>query len=559
MTAVFDKVVSASFRDARGETGVGSLEFPYDARYGLGSSFRYAVTEHERVVRHVLIREGESPLVLFAWVIEEVSLPAVVTPDATVRISGRGILCWLERATIDPPRGWRRRSLRERQFGFGANDVFQSGFGDGWGNSVAVAPASSGPPEFPGTFSPIWVAGQGTSPPPGQQGFFLKGWVESIGRRIRIDASGDDAVEVWIDGDKVIDLDGRDKADPGASMKATWRGIAAPGDHWIMVRGRQIDQDDMSDLGLAPGFQGPAWVAVRVAAVTTDDIDDIGTEIRRTDTTWQSTVIEPGWTVGFTIRLLIAEAQVRGVNIPYFITSFSDALDSNGDAFPNVISRSWPVNTDMLRFATDLTEFGVDIWMEPNRHLRVAMNRGVDRTGEGGVRLYPTHNLDHYRVVIKQKVRNRALVNTGDGWIEVLDSASIATHGRRETGLDLASVDSLIQANSQAQQVLTPLAWPQRQTDGNQTNLIPFTGAIPYQDFQLGDIVELPDGEGGFTAATVMALAWSLGEPDRWALEADLAQKGARRPARTETQRILTIAQSGGAASAGGTIQSATK
>lgn len=540
LLAVVPDVLDAAFRDARNEPGSGSLTVPYTEQY------------RDFFARDLVVRHVEDGVARFAWVIEEDTV-RLVDDRPTITASGRGLLCWLERAMIYPARGLKRRSSRERYFGFGASDVFSGNLlGSTWVDPQ-LDPNTNKPSGWPDPFVyRIWPSNIAAAPA-GQEAWFYKGFTTTTGQRVRVDATGDDVVKVWMDDELIIDQDGTDKYDPGVTMMTTVRKILAPGDHWISVYGRQLSAEDVADLGISG--PGNAWVAVRVAAITNDTED--GTPLTWTYTNWHATHEEPGWTAGFCIRQMFGEANTRNASYGNFTSDFGLDADSNGVPWPHNISRTWPVGTDLMKLVLDIAEMGIDFWFTPDTVLHAAFSRGEDKSNS--VRLFPAANLAQYGVTRRHKVQTVAAVNTGEGWAEVSDP-SAATHGRRETRIDMTSIGSLAQGSEAAAAALAPLAAPARETDGDRTSVISWTGARPYKDFGIADIVSVPDGAGGMTTATVMSISHRRGDNgDEWSLELDLAQAGARTVSKLPDQRMLTIAASGGAASAGGRIQSATK
>lgn len=547
LLAIIPDALDISFRDARNETGTGSFTVPYDSSYGTPP-----IPARDLFARDLVVRFVEDGVPRFACVIEEDTVH-MVDDQPRITVSGRGLLCWLERAMIYPLRGLRRKSRTDRVFGFGAGDVFAGALGSTW-----VAPqeeaSTSIPANWPNTsIYRIWPSTIGSAPP-GQRAWFYTSFTTTVGQQIRIDATGDDVVKVWMDDELLIDQDGTERPNPGVNMMTTVRKNLPAGVHWVMIYGQQLSVEDAADLGITG--PGGAWVALRIATITGDD--DNGTQLLRTGASgWLSTHEEPGWTPGFCVRRMVTEANTRGTNFGTWTTGFTNDEDSNGVPWLHNISKTWPVGTDYLKFVLDLAETGIDFWFTPLRVLTAAQSRGTDKSGS--VYLFPSGNVTQYGVTRRHKFRTVAAVNTGEGWTEVIDPAESA-RGRMETRIDLTNVDSISQGIVIAGESLGALAAPVRETDGDNTSIIPWSGANPYQDFGLADIVSVPDGAGGTTTATVMAISYRGGDNgDQWSLELDLAQAGARSLTKLPDQRLLAIAQSGGAASAGGRIQSASK
>lgn len=539
---VVHDAVGPAFRDARGVTGNGELTVPLTDRYK-------GYFARDLVVKHVL--DGQE---VFAWVIEQDTEQPLADPP-TITAAGRGILCWAEWGVIHPFRGLKRKSHKVRFFGFGSGQYYGE-------NSLGVSyvtPFERERTELGGivegwptpTQWQIWTSPPGEIRPAGEQAWFRHGFSTDTPQTIRVDACADDEMDVWLDDELIISMDGTNTTNPGGKVMRTVRMGIPAGTHRVSVRGRQRTAEDTERLG--GSSEGQAWVALRIASITDDD--DTGTMIDLTSSFWDASTTEPGWTVGLSMNLAINEATDRGVDRVYWTDrTYDNDFDSNGEEWPHTVNRSWPVGTDLLKFFEDLTEYGADIWATPDKALHAAINRGVDRSDT--VKLWPAKHLESFGITRKHKVRTHATVNTDAGWTQVTDAAGLAEHGRAEVLLDLSSEDSIAMAKATATRLLAPMAAPSIETDGNRTKLIPWTGATPYKDFQLGDIVSIPTG-----TARVMGISYKLGDDgsDEWYLELDIAQHGARTPAKSLSQRLLTLAASGGAASAGGRIQSASK
>lgn len=538
---IVDDPVAASFRDARGEAGSGSLTVPLTEEYK-------DYFTRDLVVKHV--QDGEA---VFAWVIEEDTVNPLADPP-TVTATGRGILCWLEWATVYPARGLRRKSKDERVFGFGSGDMFEDALGVTWwsvSENERTAQLPSGWPT-PSMWQ-IWRYPIGPDRPAGEEVWFKRGITTTVGQTVRIDATADGAVDLWVDDEKVLSVDGTDQANPGARVMQTVRIPLPAGDHWFMAKGRNHSAPDVIAAGMEDA--GPAWIAIRIAKVTSDDVNDAGEPLLLTGSFgWQATTDEPGWTVGLSLNLMLSEAYDRNVDRQFWTDfSYDNDVDSNGVAWPHNVNRSWPVGTDLLEFVLDLREFEADVWATPDKVLHAAQSRGVDRSNQ--VHLFPAANLASYGVKRTHRVRTTAAVNTAVGWAEVQDADALEDRGRAETRIDLDSIDSIPQAIRFARNALKVLSRPATETDGDKTEVIPWEGATPYKDFGLADIVGIPDG-----TAVAMGITWQLSDTgDQWFLELDIAQTGARIMSQRQLQKMLNIARTGGAASSGGRIRSATK
>lgn len=565
-------VIGPSFRDPVNEAGHGSLTVPNTAEYRELFA-QNLVVKHVRIARFaepVPVLTPDNPVYTgretdqFAWVIEKDTVP--LTSDGTITISGRGILCWLEGGVVFPSLNvLRRRSQDVRYFGFGSSQMFAGPTGDSLGVEWLV-PYERERTELGGivegwptaTQWQIWTSPPGQVRPPGEEAWFRRGFTTDAGQSIRIDVCADDELDMWMDDELIVSMDGTNTTNPGGKIMQTIRRGLPAGTHWITVRGRNRTEEDTAALG--GSSEGQAWVAVRVAKITNDE--DAGDLITMTNAaTWAATTQEPGWTVGLCMLQMINEAIDRGVDRIYWTDhTYTASHDSNGVEWPHVVNRTWRVGTtDYLQLFMELTEFGADIWATPDKRLHAAAHRGVDRSET--VHLRPAANLASYAVERVHKVRTYSIVSYEMGFTQVTNEEALAEHGRLETRIDAEAIDTYTQARTFALDQLQSLAQPQVDTAGNDTKVLAWTGATPYEHFWPGDTVGVPGPDGAMLPARVMAITnrGDRGGEDEFFLELDLAQTGARSVRQGPMQAIRTIARSGGAASASGQIKSATR
>lgn len=92
------------------------------------------------------------------------------------------------------------------------------------------------------------------------------------------------------------------------------------------------------------------------------------------------------------------------------------------------------------------------------------------------------------------RVTNALLVRWSQGWLEVEDATSIATHGRHEEFLSAGNADSEAEAERLALSLLARMAW----ADERLTIAIEPSGVsdVPYDHFETGDNVTAPDAAG---------------------------------------------------------------
>jgi hypothetical protein len=190
--------------------------------------------------------------------------------------------------------------------------------------------------------------------------------------------------------------------------------------------------------------------------------------------------------------------------------SYTDTLDSDGNAWTDIQELTIPVSTDLLTVVQQLTALGMDVEMAHDYTLNAWVRRGADLSDR--LTLRPARDIEQNVPTVRHgNLFNSGLMRHGTGWKLVEDAASIAAHGRRATGISVGSTDSETQAVQTATQFFSENATAQ-------TNL-PFTissetrGPKPYRDFGLGDVLSVPGIDGAFIPARCMSIAISQSQP----------------------------------------------
>lgn len=229
----------------------------------------------------------------------------------------------------------------------------------------------------------------------------------------------------------------------------------------------------------------------------------------RTNTSWQASSVEPYWRPAMILRKLIEEAATRGVyRLGQISFGFNDTAPTSG---------SWSTQVDLMMqvgaslgvvFA-DVVDLGHDLWLNPSSlELQAWESRGTDRSDSV---IFDTGlNLINYTTQVERPLKTVALVRTKDGWLRVANNALRSTNGWRETYLEYGNTRSDELAKRQAQRHLARTGKTQVAASGVELAVV--AGAVPYVDFNVADIVSVPDSAGNGTLDRARVLSISLSE-----------------------------------------------
>lgn len=108
------------------------------------------------------------------------------------------------------------------------------------------------------------------------------------------------------------------------------------------------------------------------------------------------------------------------------------------------------------------------------------------------------------------RVTNVLLVRWSQGWLEVVDAASVTAHGRHGAFLSAGQANTVEEATRLARAILA--------RDANERDDMDITveptgvGDVPYDDYVVGDTVTAPDHTGAGLARRVVRLGVSHDE-----------------------------------------------
>lgn len=313
--------------------------------------------------------DGQPRLLMYVEQLHTVAIAPSGTkvPEVTT-ISGRGSLAAWEGARVFPPNGVAGRPHTEtRRFDWGARELTITG----WAAAVLLTQAGQGsegtpPPDFP----EAWLG-------------YPLGWSDPTGYWVWSQAAG--AGPAMPAGDAYF---ARDVNVATAGYRSIY--IAADNRHDLRIDGVVISE--FSEVGSKEGYQNTLRADVYLSAglhrvavkASNDDAatlagllyaqwtqdsnrDDDALELRA-DTTWGAVgypAAAPGFTAGHVIRLLLEEAQADGALTGWSL-SFTDTLDSDGNAWPADRSFSFRVGMDLLSVLRQMAATDIDFIADPS-------------------------------------------------------------------------------------------------------------------------------------------------------------------------------------------------
>lgn len=440
--------------------------------------------------------------IVFTWIVEKIDRKSVEIGEESAEAiiySGRGLAAYVERTAVYPYR-LDHREPDTRLFNFAswyypapAPLAIEKGTGGASGQPWELAPRGW-PANVPSPAKWIWGTA-GTNVAPGDNYFGPRLFNAPYRGRYAVFASFDNSGEVWLDEKRVI-AQNNDPSYPAWMATARIDVDLDAGDHIVDIKGTN------AAVGL-----NPAAVILAVFSLT-DGGTKLGTQLLRTDNLWPVNAypsVTPGLAVGLVAQLIVNEARNRG-DIPLLAPgTIGETLDADGVAWP-LTELAVRIGTDGLAFLRQLAEtycdfrfFGND---GPLPKLRLYTEAGTDRSGS--ISLAEAVNLDGLdHQGSAEKLTNALLVRADSGWLEFLDSASIAEHGRHESFLSLGTGTSEAQARTIAEALFVELRDPKVTTT---VGINPATGPTPFVAFVVGDWVTAPSETGEPVRVRVKAI-----------------------------------------------------
>lgn len=566
-----ERVISSEFVDEYNSTGVGSLTVPL-------TSADAALLTKDAVVR-VLYQNT----VRFAWFVEvRERVLATGGNGYTLRVSGRGLLGWLDDALIFPQGGLVDFNSPDRPFNYAAgpgawrsSGNYQAALGVQWRNDTtarAGLPVRWKDPQAQW----IWRTNPSTAVQRGTTNWFYRDFTLATSTRVKFYASCDNQMEVWLDGTLIMSSSDFDQEAASFTQMARFTARLGAGTHTLAVRAKNDrawtrydaevtasdDKVSISDHGLANGTQvtvtdkaNAAGLSVgnnyyirqktdndfklattnsdsTIVDVTTNgrvdlrlvadntagflltglEVDSDGKEstvVVRSNTDWQVSSTEPYWRPALVLRKLIAEAATRGVYRMSRISFGFDISAPTSGSWSTEVDLTMKVGATLGTVLNDVVDLGHDLWIDPvTVELEAWETRGTDRSAT--VLLDTGVNLINYITQVQSPIKTVALVRTRDGWLRTAKDTLRTANGWRETFLEYGSTRSDEVARTQAQRHLARTGKTQVVASGVDVAIT--AGATPYVDFNVGDLVSVPEASGNGTLSKARVLSISLSE-----------------------------------------------
>jgi hypothetical protein len=235
------------------------------------------------------------------------------------------------------------------------------------------------------------------------------------------------------------------------------------------------------------------------------DGKETDTVVVRTNTSWQVSSTEPYWRPAMILKTLAEEAAARGVyRLNRLTYGYSITAPTSG-IWLTVADLTLKVGATLLTVLDDMVDLGHDFWLNPSTMRLDAWEvRGSDLSGT--VFLDTGQNLAKFSTTVERPLKTVALVRTKSGWLRTADNTLRDANGWRETFLEFGNTASEDVAKINANRVLARTGKTQVVAQG--VEVIVTTGAVPYVDFTVGDVVAIPDpsGEGVPGKARVLSI-----------------------------------------------------
>ena len=423
----------------------------------------------------------------------------------------------------------------------------------------------------------IWRTNPETVVQRGTVNWFYRDFTLTESKRIKFYASCDNAMEVYLDGTLIMSSSDFDQEAASFTQMARYTGRLGAGTHTLAARVKndkpwqrydvEVGTDDkvsISDHGLANGTQvtvtdkngatgltkGDNYFVRQktdndfklatsnsdgtIVDVTTKgridlrlkvdntagfiltglDMDDNGKEsdvVVRTNTNWQVSSTEPYWRPAMILRELIEEAAARGVyRLGEYTFGYTISTPTSG-SWTTEVDLTLKVGAALSTVLDDMVDLGHDFWVNPSTlEVEAWESRGTDRSAT--VLLDTGVNLISYTTQIERPLKTVALVRTKDGWLRAANNTLRDANGWRETFLEFGSTRSEDVARRNAQRHLARTGKTQAVTSG--VDVAVTTGAVPYVNFDVADVVSVPNPTGNGALAKARVLSISLSETE---------------------------------------------
>jgi hypothetical protein len=206
------------------------------------------------------------------------------------------------------------------------------------------------------------------------------------------------------------------------------------------------------------------------------------------------------------LRTLVAEAATRGVYRLSRLTYGFTITAPTAGSWTTEADLTLKVGFTLLTVLDDMVDLGHDIWLNPvTLRLDAWESRGTDRSAT--VLLDTGVNLARFTSTVERPIKTVAVVRTKDGWLRAADNTLRDANGWRETFLEYGNTASEDAARRNALRVLARTGKTQVAASGVEVAVV--TGAVPYVNFDVGDVVSIanPAGSGLPGKARILSIA----------------------------------------------------
>jgi len=428
---------------------------------------------------------------------------------------------WLDDATVRPYGSFTRYSADKRYFNFATErgDWYDPSqwLPALWAGDWGYDPWGNLPDKWPSDHAAKWIWATAYESPfqaaPGSVSIFRHEfttnddggtWVFYLG--------GDDFMEAWVDGVKIVDTDFL-KISFAEPTKVELQ--LPKGDHVLTAR----ITNGMNATGNPGGLMAAIYHKV-------NDVEQLYRWTGRGPAdggTWWSYYIAPGsnrmlptWTPGAIMLKLIDEAKARGVrSMSWMKPTFTSTRDSDGVLWP-VTDQPWEfeVGESLYSVASKIMELGYYMELTPNLDLTIRQQKGSNRAIDPGAMVFERgKNLRKASQKGVGKIKNALAVKTDEGWLidpATTDTTSVAKYGRLESTFS-AKVTA-----STAKSLLKPL-FKQYATaeEGATYEVVTTEDMVPWIDYLVGDYVLAPDRYDLLIPRRVVSISVEQGDNGR--------------------------------------------
>lgn len=358
LTGSFDR----SWQDPINDSGTGQLTVqlsdPHAAQLTPGRIVRFNVDGTPRFAMQIDSRR-------------QLSVTTPEDPDRVVSVEGAGHVTQWSQGIVLPENLVFPPYNENRYFNWASPDLDDSAWIDptvGYPVVDFVNNRYDPPPGWPDPFASWYWSRDTTLAAPLGSSYFRMPFTLDDPTTLVVFVTADDGFDLWVDGTFLMS----GEPDPGASWEHTYRAAVRlfAGDHVIAVRGTnyQRDFDFLNIAGIAVTAFG---LDTTTGYLNTDSfLFHTGVDPLDEPNQYPWVCVDypdpvPGFTAGRIIRVLLEENQALGALADWTL-SFTDTLDTNGDAWPDIAETPLRVGMNLYDVLRQLAEAHIDFWASPD-------------------------------------------------------------------------------------------------------------------------------------------------------------------------------------------------